>query len=88
MLEAAHILASVGALVLLVAGAFWIKVARYAKVDGGGNVVASQIESASAASVSGNSQPSGSIPRGGRLDRRLKREQDATTATGYGIRST
>jgi hypothetical protein len=47
MLEAAQILASVGALVLLVAGAFWIKVARYDEVDDGGNVVASQVESAS-----------------------------------------
>ena len=47
MLEAAQILASVGALVLLVAGAFWIKVARYDEVDEGGNVVASQVESAS-----------------------------------------
>jgi len=47
VLEAAQILAGVGALVLLVAGVFWIRVARYDEVDGGGNVVASQVESAS-----------------------------------------
>ena len=47
MLEAAQILAIVGALVLLVAGAFWIKVARYDDVYDVRNAVASQVESAS-----------------------------------------
>jgi hypothetical protein len=47
MLEAAQILAIVGALVLLVAGAFWIKVVRYDDVYDVRNVVASQVESAS-----------------------------------------
>lgn len=48
MIDASQILASFGALVLLLAGAYWIRVARDGdEVDRGGVVIAGKVESAS-----------------------------------------
>jgi hypothetical protein len=47
MLEAARILAGLGALALLVSGAFWIKVAGEDEMDAGGVVVAGHVDRAS-----------------------------------------
>ncbi len=47
MLDAARILASLGALALLVSGAFWIKVAGEAEMHAGGVVMAGHVDRAS-----------------------------------------
>jgi hypothetical protein len=47
MLETARTLAVLGTLALLIAGAFWIKVAREDAEDAGGAIVFSQVETAS-----------------------------------------
>lgn len=47
MLEAAWILASLGAVALLLSGTFWIKVAGKNEMHAGGTVVAGHVERAS-----------------------------------------